>query len=119
MIVVHKEVKFNGTWEHSSVLTFEDDSLWDIIATEGDIFGRRYTALSELDIQFHQPASPIRHWNKTALLNLSQKMGERVFSKTFGYWPWDSIEMFTDKEDVNGLMTDYGISDIRMVGWID
>lgn len=117
MIVLHKEIRLNGEWQHSSVLTFNDEELWDNIATEGDIFSRRYTAMTELDIDFHQPASPIRHWNRRALLTLAEKMGERAFSKLFGYWPWDSIEMFKDSQDTTQLVTEYGITDIRMVGW--
>lgn len=117
MYIFHKEVRIGGKWVHlDTVYVKGDDIDWELFHRHGDTFGRRYSSITELDIKFHQPECLIHHWASEALLRLNTAMG-RKFGLIFGFWPWDGIDAWFDANDRNSIVSDYGITDVRMIGW--
>lgn len=117
MIVFHKEIRLGQEWEHLTTFISSNDSLWEKMYPYGDTFIRRYSKITTMDIDFHDPICPITHWSKQSLLEISNFMGEKEFDKEFGFWPWDSIGMFAIEDDVNALVYEYGVYDVRLIGW--
>jgi hypothetical protein len=117
MIIAHKEIKINGIWHHWSVVQLQDDSLWETMHKDGCILRRVATPATWLDVEFHGAECPMNYFSHQALIKLREKLGTTFFDTTFGYWPWDSIDVFLVKEDVLDLAHTYGVSDARMFAW--
>ena len=117
MIVLHKEMRFQNRWEHINSLYLKDTDIdWGYLHSKGDVVGRTYSVPTELDIAFHQPECYIHHWDVTALYEMKQAMRGK-FDLILGFWPWDVVDAWFDETDKNTLISAYGITAVRMVGW--
>jgi hypothetical protein len=119
MVVIHTEIRLNGVWEHLTTKTIKDaaNTLWPVLHKYGDTYVRGYSKVTTMDIQFQRPECFVHHFNRASLLKLCDSIGEAEFTSIFGYFPWDSILVFREPDDVNSLVMNNGITDVRAVGW--